>query len=126
MKAIITTFFAYGLVMAVIAVSTWAWDKVHAESAATSVTVSIQCNNQNVSTSPRCTAPVDWFIVNDDGSAFGQLTSGITFSQFNISNELGVRLQKFVIETAYWYITDRGVIHADTDTQALSIYLTKV
>lgn len=91
----------------------------------TSVQVVIQCNNLNIDTSPNCTAPVDYFTVNDDGSAWGALTSGKTFRQFNISNELGVRLQKFTLENAYWYITDRGVIHADTDVQALSIYLTK-
>lgn len=125
MKALVQTFFAYMLVGAVIAVSTWAWDKVHAETAYTTLTVSISCNNQNIATSPRCTAPVDWFVVNDDGSAWGQLESGITFTQLNVSNQLGVRLQKFIIEDAYWYITDRGVIYADGDIEALSVYLTR-
>lgn len=59
------------------------------------------------------------------GNFFGSTATGKVFSQVNIENELGIRLQKFSIDEAYHYITDRGVIVAESDIEALSIYLTK-
>lgn len=96
----------------------------HAQGITTSLKV--PCTNQNFETSPYCQAPVDWFayMTNDREDFYGQLTSGAQFTQFNVTNELGVRLQKFVLEEAYWYVTDKGVIYAENDLQALSIYLT--
>lgn len=90
----------------------------------TTVTVVIECNNYNYAVSPRCTAPPDYFVVEANGEVWGHLTNGIQFTQTNVTNELGVRMQRFNLEQAYWYITDRGVIYADSDLQALSIYLT--
>ena len=58
------------------------------------------------------------------GNFYGRTTTGKIFSQVNIENSLGVRLQKFSIDEAYYYITDRGVITAQNDITALSIYLT--
>lgn len=58
------------------------------------------------------------------GNFYGQTTTGKIFSQINIENTLGVRLQKFSIDEAYYYITDRGIITAQNDITALSIYLT--
>lgn len=90
----------------------------------TTVTVVIECNNANISVSPRCTAPVDWFMDNQAGGWYGQLTSGVTFSQFPIVD--GIYLHKMVIESAYWYIDAEGAFWADNDTQALSIHLTRI
>lgn len=70
-------------------------------------------------------APVDYFVVEENGEAWGALTSGVTFTQTNVTNELGVRLQRFQAEDAYWYVTDKGVLQAENDLQALSIYLGK-
>lgn len=100
-------------------------NRVDAQGITTSVKV--PCTNQNFETSPYCKAPVDWFAYtnNDREDFYGQLTSGALFNQFNITNELGVRLQKFVLEEAFWYVTDKGVIYADSDLQALSIYLAR-
>ncbi len=65
--------------------------------------------------------PIDfWF--NQDGEAFGILEDGSSFSQTNIVNDF-TRLQKFQWEKEFWYISDKGVIFADSDLQALSIYL---
>ncbi len=66
--------------------------------------------------------PVDfWF--NQEGEAFGTLEDGTSFSQINIATDLGIRLQKFQWGDLFWYVSDRGVIYADCDLQALSIYL---
>ena len=89
---------------------------------ALAITASVMCNNTNIDTSPRCTAPPAWFIVNPDGSAFGELESGVTFTQSNIANDL-TRLQRFQLEEAYWFISDKGDIKAESDIEALSIYL---
>lgn len=90
----------------------------------TTVTVVIECNNANIAVSPRCTAPVDWFMDNQSGGWYGQLTSGVTFSQFPIVD--GSYLHKMVIESAFWYIDAEGAFWADNDTQALSIHLTRI
>jgi len=86
------------------------------------ITASIIYTNANILTSP---SPIpESFYVTEQREAFGTTTEGIPFSQTNIVNEV-TRLQKFQIQEAYWYISDRGEIWADTDTQALSIYLTR-
>lgn len=65
------------------------------------------------------------FTVDRAGQAAGVTEGGIMFSQTNVVNELDVRLQKFSIGPLFWYISDRGVIFADTDLAALSIYMTR-
>ncbi len=90
----------------------------------TSVSVVIPCTNENFTVSDKCTAPPDYFIVEENGEVWGYLTSGVQFTQTNVSNDLGVRLQRFNLEDAKWYISDQGIIYADSDIQALSIYLT--
>ena len=90
----------------------------------TLLTVIIACSNANWQHSERCTAPVDYFVVEENGESWGFLTSGVQFTQTNISNDLGVRIQRFQLEDAYWFVTDEGVIEATTETEALSIYLT--
>ena len=82
------------------------------------------CTNQNYQHSERCTAPVDYFVVNEDGSSWGALTSGVTFTQRNITNDV-TRLQKFQMEDYFHYVTDKGDVTAENDLQALSIYLAK-
>lgn len=63
------------------------------------------------------------FTVTAEGEAFGLTLSGMAFSQTNITTIPGVRMQRFVIGAASWYVSDHGVIWADTDLEALSIYL---
>ncbi|MBA4307011.1 MAG: hypothetical protein C0429_09780 [Sphingopyxis sp.] len=91
----------------------------------TLLTVVILCSNANWQHSERCIAPVDYFVVEENGESWGFLTSGVQFTQRNVSNELGARLQRFQLEDAYWFVTDKGVIEATTETEALSIYLTR-
>jgi len=84
----------------------------------------IACTNLNYQHSPRCTAPVEHFVVRHNGEAFGYLTSGVQFTQVNVVNDL-TRLQKFQLEDAYWYVSDKGDIQAESSIEALSIYLSR-
>lgn len=59
------------------------------------------------------------------GNFSGYTLTGKYFTQTNIMNQYGVRLHKFAIDEAFFYITDRGVIRAKSDIAALSIYLAK-
>jgi hypothetical protein len=64
-----------------------------------------------------------YFAINATGETSGYTTSGMVFSQTNVPNVAGIRLQRFAIGTAFWYVSDRGVLWADDDLHALSIYL---
>ena len=90
----------------------------------TLLSVIILCSNANWQHSERCTAPVDYFVLNEDGSSWGVLTSGVTFTQKNVANEF-TRLQRFQMEDVYWYVSDKDIIYADSDLEALSVYLSK-
>jgi hypothetical protein len=59
------------------------------------------------------------------GNFSGQTETGKVFFQNNIENSLSVRLQRFAIDEAFFYVSDRGIIVASSDTVALSIYLTR-
>ncbi len=67
----------------------------------------------------------DTFTVTEYGEMYGITTSGISFSQVNISNDT-TRLQRFKIQEAWWYVSDKGLIgfgEGLSDIEALSIYL---
>lgn len=69
---------------------------------------------------------VDDFTVDLQNEVIGSTISGITFTQNIISNDICL-LQKFKIQEAWWYVSDRGLIgygEGLSDIQALSIYLT--
>lgn len=97
-----------------------------ANSVQTSITVVISCNNANLHSSPRCTAPVDWFLGNTTDGFYGALTSGVTFRQGPILTNSDVLLHKMVVEDAYWYIDRQGSFMADSDVAALSIHLSRL
>ena len=86
----------------------------------TLVTASVLCNLQNLHMPP-CNAPVESFEV-VDGEFYGELESGIPFSQTNVVNDV-TRLQRFQLQDAYWYVSDKGVLYAQDDLSALSMYL---
>ncbi len=65
------------------------------------------------------------FGVNEKGETFGETEDLLTFSQKNIDNDV-TRLQRFEIQDAWWYISDKGLIgygQSLSDLEALSIYL---
>lgn len=92
------------------------WTGVHAQT----LTAQVRYNNDNIS---GYQPPVATF-EEINGEFYGTLTDGTPFSQTNVVNDI-TRLQKFTLQDAYWYISDKGEIWADNDLQALSIYLTK-
>ncbi|MBP9759787.1 MAG: efflux RND transporter permease subunit [Candidatus Pacebacteria bacterium] len=65
------------------------------------------------------------FSVDENGETLGATVSGIPFRQYGIANDYGIRLQRFEIGLAYWYVSDRGIIWADNDLTALSVYLSR-
>ncbi len=65
------------------------------------------------------------FSVNKEGEVHGVTSDGIVFTQTNVSKELP-RLQKFKVDQAWWYISDKGIIgygEGLSKIEALSIYL---
>ncbi|MEY3784322.1 MAG: hypothetical protein RLZZ230_644 [Candidatus Parcubacteria bacterium] len=66
------------------------------------------------------------FAQDEFGNFSGLTASGKVFSQNIITNSQAIRLQRFAIDEAFYYISDRGIILADSDTVALSIYLTRI
>jgi len=93
-------------------------------SAQIKTTLTIECNNANYSISSYCTAPVDYFVVEDNGEVWGHLVNGVQFTQTNVANDV-TRLQRFQLQQAFWYVSDKGAFFAQSDLQALSIYLAK-
>jgi hypothetical protein len=60
------------------------------------------------------------------GNFHGTTESGKAFSQVAVTMEPTIRLHKFSIDEAFFYISDQGVIWADSDLAALSIYVTRL
>lgn len=67
-----------------------------------------------------------YFLRSNTGEVSGATVSGMVFRQYNILPHSGYRLQRFQIGEAFWYVSDRGVIWAASDLEALSIYLSSV
>jgi len=65
------------------------------------------------------------FTQDSAGNFFGTTQTGKRFEQRVITNALNIRLQRFMIDEAFFYISDKGIITAPSDTVALSIYLTR-
>jgi len=65
------------------------------------------------------------FSLDADGNFSGRTQTGKSFSQINITNSIGIRLQKFTIDEAFFYVSDKGIIVANTNAQALSVYLNR-
>jgi len=59
------------------------------------------------------------------GNFSGITVTGKVFTQKNITNSANIRLQRFAIDEAFFYISDRGIIVAPNNTRALSIYLNR-
>jgi hypothetical protein len=59
------------------------------------------------------------------GNFSGFTESGKYFTQRTVTSSVQVRLQRFAIDEAHFYVSNLGVIEAETDTIALSIYLAR-
>ena len=80
--------------------------------------------NENFFTSKH-DAPVS-FVQDALGNFSGVTESGKTFTQRPVVTDIQVRLHRFAIDEAYFYVSSLGIILADNDTTALSIYLARV
>jgi len=85
----------------------------------TLVTAAVLCNNFNLNSYP-CSAPPE------SRARSGLTTAGIPYKQTYIVNDF-THLERMDLQDAHWYISDLpkggGIIWADTDLEALSIYL---
>lgn len=79
--------------------------------------------NENFFTSTH-DAPVS-FVQDALGNFSGVTESGKTFTQRPVVTNIQVRLHRFAIDEAYFYVSSLGIILADNDTTALSIYLAR-
>ena len=70
-------------------------------------------------------APVS-FTQDEVGNFSGVTETGKNFQQNIVFNSLSIRLHRFSIDEAFFYVSDHGLIWADTDTVALSIYLARL
>lgn len=67
--------------------------------------------------------PADFY--NDGwGGFYGHTASGRLFTQTPVTNDENIRLHKFMIDEAFFYISNKGTIWAESDLAAVSIYLT--
>ncbi len=64
----------------------------------------VRFNNENWYALPH--PKVAEFTVRDDGSAYGLTETGVSFIQYNVPNDVGIRVQRFEIEDHYHYIVD--------------------
>lgn len=59
------------------------------------------------------------------GGFYGYTATGKRYQQVLVANDLGVRLMRFSIDQAFFYVSDRGVIYAPDNLTALSIYFAR-
>ena len=62
------------------------------------------------------------FSLTANGGFIGTLENGAEFQQVPILTDPSVRLHKFTVDNAYFYISDKGTIQASNNLAALSIY----
>ena len=67
-------------------------------------TTTFRWNNENWFTMPH--PKIAEFTIKNDGSAYGMTETGVPFTQENIENALGLRIQRFVMEDHHHYIID--------------------
>ncbi len=83
-------------------------------------TTSFRFNNENWFTTEH--PKIASFTVRDDGSAYGNTETGVSFSQYNIPNDYGIKIQRFEIQDHYHYIIDGEIAYTTTE---LSMHLAK-
>lgn len=66
------------------------------------------------------------FSQDSEGNFYGFTATGKSFRQVIIENDLGIRLHRFSIDSAFYYISDKGIIVAPSDMAALVTYLSMV
>ena len=65
------------------------------------------------------------FFRTEVGDFYGFTVTGAYFQQQRILIDPDIRLQHFSLGSIAYYVSDRGIIYAATDTEAMSIYLAR-
>jgi hypothetical protein len=91
---------------------------VHAEETYTAIPAPYEptlfrFNNDNWFTAPH--PKVATFTVHEDGSAHGLTENGVYFTQYNVPNEVGIRVQRFEIQDHYHYIVEGEPVYSFTE-----------
>lgn len=66
------------------------------------------------------------FVVHGYDSFSGVTVSGYVFNQYRIVSDASIRIHRFTVADRFFYISDHGVIEAENDLSAISIYLTRL
>jgi hypothetical protein len=66
-----------------------------------------------------------WLMSDSLGGFYGETETGLSFTEQSVVNDYSIKLHKFTINDTFWYVTDRGVIEAVNDLEAVSIYLAR-
>jgi hypothetical protein len=77
----------------------------------------VRFTNENWDTLPH--PIVSEFSVREDGSAYGVTEDGRTFVQFNVPNDVSIRVQRFEIEDHYHYIVEGEIVNSSIELSAL-------
>jgi hypothetical protein len=59
------------------------------------------------------------FSVHTDGSTSGVTETGVSFRQYTVPNELGIRVQRFEIEDHFHYIVEGEIAYTFTELSSL-------
>jgi hypothetical protein len=95
------------------------------DAAVVSMSTGVGYTNENITHSPHSRVASMTMLPN--GEFEGTLENGSSFTQTNIVNNF-TRLQRFQVDQAWWYISDKGVIGYGEGLEpiiALSIYLAR-
>lgn len=79
-------------------------------------TATFRFNNENWFTAEH--PKVASFTIKDDGSSYGITEAGVTFVQYNVPNEAGIRIQRFEIEDHYHYIVEGEIVYTFEELSA--------
>jgi hypothetical protein len=66
-----------------------------------------------------------WFTQVGPGSFVGATETGKSFRQYAVVLDPSIKLHRFEIDDAFFYISDRGIIWATDHLSALSIYVSR-
>lgn len=60
---------------------------------------------------------IAFFTIHDDGSASGMTVTGVPFTQLNIPNSFGIRMQKFEMGEHFHYIVEGVAVYTEEELQ---------
>jgi len=72
-------------------------------------TATFRFDNENWFTAPH--PMIASFTIQDDGSSYGLTETGVSFVQYNVPNDVGIRVQRFEIQDHYHYIVEGEIVY---------------